>query len=409
MFLLFIVLVRCEDPYLRLEDIAFIVWSGYECISNRVYELSKTWFNLVPEVHVYTDFIPEGIVEKIEAECPNCNLIFHEMGFRGDYLVGSDFDNPYNHAQSRHLLTMVDIYESYPKKKWYFFCDDDAYVFPIKLLEFLQTKPGDLFGQSFYFIQETYRFFPSTDPTRTFLHGGPGVAYSNKIMENLVPNISMCQNIYSVSKMGSDIKISGCFALIHGLQWYKRPISFLPIGYFCSNTPDHMIRYDRISDETMTYHTVQPNHTPVIWRSHASSWKDRTNTTLLSNWESISTLESRTEIGGPGRFMRFNFGFSIKYGNSQFHATSSPVPIFDEDDVDHDEPLLYEQTFESGIVLQYICDSSIDKGDFAIMGFLNDGRFGSKISVKCPRPQRMPYSRKHGEHIIIKQIVPDYL
>ena len=398
-FLFFFLSLEEPDPNITFDDIVFVVWSGKECIGTRIRELAKSWYNLIPEVHVYTDYIDEKEADIITNENPHLKIIFHCTEMRGDYLIGSAFENPYNHAQSRHLLSIVDIYGIYPNKKWYFFCDDDCYVIPNRVLDLCKRLEGKLFGQTFYFIEETYKFFPSKDPTRTFQHGGPGVIMANDFISSVVPYIMDCNSIYQCSIMGSDIKLSACYGRIFGLRewYYRKDYSTNTFGYFNSNRPEHNIQWGGIPEHAMTYHLILPPDTILIRKSHYSEWKDNKNRSLYVDWGDMMMQDMQISLGHQDYEFQFNFWYSIRKSNFLLYPLDTPKPIFSSKDKEREMPIAYEQEYPGNLTVRVNCDQNKQSMDPYQDGFLSIPRSGPVIYMKCPYPQE--FKINHIEHI----------
>lgn len=393
------------DPSVTLDDIVWVVWSGKECLATRVNQLSKAWFMLVPHVHVYTDFADEDVLENITKSNPHVNITFHLTQLRGEYLIGSAFETPYNLAQSRHILSMADIYQLYPNKKWYFFCDDDCYLEPSKVLRMCQTVYGTQFGMSYYFIEETYKFFPGTNPTRTFHHGGPGIAVTHQLMEKAGPRLMECDSIYRASKLGSDIRLSACYGRIFGLrEWYYRGFEANTYGFFNSNTPDHNIFWEsEMNERILSYHLIQQNDTIKIWKSHVSMWKDSKNQTLHTDWSNIMLQNMPLDIGAQGNTFLFIFWYALRLNKVNYYPVSNPQPIFKDNDSRRTDPIGYEQEYENGIKILLLCDN--ERADEPVQsGFLPPPNTGATISYKCPRPAPLINNNENPQ--VDKVIIP---
>lgn len=389
LFFIYKALSYTSDPTVTMDDIVFVVWSGKECLPTRVYQLAQAWYGLVPHVHVYTDEADESIMNNITNSNPHLSITFHITQMRGDYLIGSYFENPYNHAQSRHILSMYDIYNLYPNKKWYFFCDDDCYVLPTKVLELCRTAAGNVFGMTYYFIDETYKFFPSGDPTRTFHHGGPGIAVTHQFMVKIAPHLMECNSIYQASKLGSDIRLSACYGRIFGLrEWYYRTGESSAFGMFNSNTPDRNIDYSHdIPERTLSFHLIQPQDTIKTWKSHISTWNDQSNTSLYVDWSPIALQRMDIDLGNVGYTMEFYIWYCLRYESKNYYPIGNPKPIFRPGDKFLKDPIAYEQEYENGFRIRLNCDA--DRGDDLIQeGFAEPPIWGATLSMKCPKPTK---------------------
>jgi hypothetical protein len=100
--------------------------------------MSRTWYELVPEVNVYSDALPDYTWRPFEAS-KRSNVFFHQTGAFGHALEGSNYRSKWDYAQSRHLSAMSDLYFRYLTKKFCFFCGDDTFVNPTNLLSALSA------------------------------------------------------------------------------------------------------------------------------------------------------------------------------------------------------------------------------------------------------------------------------
>ena len=138
----------CFIVPLSLDDLSFGIWTGIETFDTRMISLSKTWLQLIPEIHVYSDEIPLNSSELIVSSSNHLNIKFHEIPLKSHHLIGTKFSGKWNSVQSRHLFAVVDLYKRNPDKTWYILGDDDTFCFPEALIDFLSNKDLYLFKKS---------------------------------------------------------------------------------------------------------------------------------------------------------------------------------------------------------------------------------------------------------------------
>jgi hypothetical protein len=127
---------------LTFDEIGLIVLSGSDFVSTRVAPMSHTWFQLVPEVHVYTDTVPDSAWPLLETNARS-NMIFHLTDAYPRHLVGTEWEDKWQNAQTRHLHAIADFYERYPDKKFYMVVDDDTFVLPDNVLSVFENVDPD--------------------------------------------------------------------------------------------------------------------------------------------------------------------------------------------------------------------------------------------------------------------------
>ena len=69
---------------ISLRNIAFGLWTGKETFDSRVIPLSKTWLQLIPEIHIYTDSISNSSLAKVTSHI-NANI--HQIPIMSHFLI----------------------------------------------------------------------------------------------------------------------------------------------------------------------------------------------------------------------------------------------------------------------------------------------------------------------------------
>ena len=198
--------------------------------------------------------------------------------------------------------------------------------------------------------------------------------------------------------MGSDIKLSACYARIFGAkEWYYRKEHSTPTyGYFNSNNPEYNIHFGNIPEKSMTYHLVLPPDTVLIKNSHYSEWKDANNRSMYVDWGKIMMLGMRISLGQPNYDFDYNFWYSIRRDEFVSYPLGKPKPIFRRGDSEMINPIAYEQDYPGNLTVRVNCENR-DEMDPYQDGFLSLPRIGPVIYMKCPKPQI--FSTSHIDHI----------
>lgn len=182
---------------LHVEDVAFGVLSCGRYLNTRVRAQQQTWLRQVPNVIVFSDAAAdenlglEVVVQRLDVE-------------PGEMLLN-------NSGPRRALPAVKGLYKHYPHVKWYFFTDDDTYVYVSNLLrEVLEERNSSdphYVGWG-YHTHYTYGVPPGMYTPRTAI-GGAGFAISHGLMVKLAPRIPHCRRAYTWNWQG-DSRIAQC-------------------------------------------------------------------------------------------------------------------------------------------------------------------------------------------------------
>jgi hypothetical protein len=143
---------------LTIDDIAIAVQSNVRYIEQLILPMSQTWYQLVPEVDVYTDALDEAALAAFGANSRS-HVFFHVLSGFGGVHIGTRFAAGWDLAQSRHLHAIADLYDRHPHKSFYFICDDDTFVLPANLVRSLDGLDAD--GVAVYGLVYGVREFAS--------------------------------------------------------------------------------------------------------------------------------------------------------------------------------------------------------------------------------------------------------
>jgi hypothetical protein len=198
---------------LALEDIAISIITTGRLIIPRIVPMARAWYQLVPEIHLYTDTMPESAWSDLLSN-HRCNIIFHMTNHTAHHLVGTRLDIGWNVGASRYLDEVADFWERNPGKKWYIVADDDTFLIPKNLIKALQPLNPDtpgVYGREYQAPWFGWGAFPDsafTDPR--FMHGGAGLIMSRAMMNFVGPRLRNCSDYLEIPNLGADIRLSAC-------------------------------------------------------------------------------------------------------------------------------------------------------------------------------------------------------
>jgi hypothetical protein len=193
---------------LTIDDIAIAVQSNVHYIERLILPMSQTWFQLVPEVHVYTDALPDAALPPFMAN-PRSKVFFHVLSDFGQVHVGTRFSSGWDLAQSRHLHAIADLCDRHPHKSFYFICDDDTFVLPSNLVRSLEALDADslaVYGLVYGTREFASIFFRRPGPR--FNHGGAGIVVPRGMMAQVGPRLRTCSDAFEIAAMGSDMRLA---------------------------------------------------------------------------------------------------------------------------------------------------------------------------------------------------------
>ena len=395
---------------ISINDIAFGIWSGKKMLNSRVLGLAKTWIQLIPEMHVYSDFLPEDSIELIYNSSKHLNLYLHAIPTFAHYLVGTTFDDVWNHAQTRHLIAFSDLYNRFPNKKWYFLGDDDTFLFPNSITEHLSNFDSNemqIHGHLFFSFQELEIFFINHSYPHRFAQGGAGFFISQKMMNFIGPKILNCSSFYESFNFVSDIRISACIereSILNNLSKFDYYEGFPNIIH--NDIPEKSISKNFKNQKPITYHHIVPPLTERIWNSSYSTWTLNNNTDVFVDWSHITMSEFFSEIGNKGNFMFFQWGYQLgftsnKESKNNLKALTQLEPIFNNNLKENIK--YYYQIYENNILIKYFCNNNISKGELIFHSFYIDSNYeGSNYLIYCEKPQQFLYNYNNSSpyHIL---------
>ena len=379
------------DENLTFDDFAFGIWTGEKMLKKRVYDLAKTWIKLMPQIDIYSDYINDKDALEILNTSNHLNITFHSIPTFAHHLFGTSFDNVWNHAQSRHLIAFHDLYQRYPNKKWYFLGDDDTFLLPDGIISTLKNYSynerqiiGHLFG-NFPFLS---KFFQSGKKVYDFAQGGAGFFVSKAMMDYVAPHIIDCSSFYESYNFVSDTRISACIDFLDVINNITRDESpYVNLDYLIhGDKPEESNLKNEYTQRPISYHHIVPPYTEIMWNATFSRWNAKNGTEMLVEWTHVATSKFYTEVGRRNNFMEFIWGYQLcsNLHMERFMSVSQLEPIFENDE---EIPKSYVQKYEGNITMKYLCDDTIEFGEFVFDSFLPIEEQGSTYRVRCENPR----------------------
>jgi hypothetical protein len=391
------VLLLCER--VTLNDIAIGIWSGVEVFHERVVPMSWTWFTLVPSVHVYSDELRNSSLELILNGTNHLNVHFHETPTFAHYMVGTQWDNKWNNVQNRHLYALGDLYFREPTRKWYFLGDDDTFLYPNVLCDFLSDcNETNIHGRIFFAFEHVNFAFRHPDATHIFVQGGAGIVIPHDVMSRLAAKMENCTQIFSGVNFPSDMRLAACLERLFNYSVVPGPpgIFLFPLGAFNSDTP--MKERAVAGRPPITYHHIVPPLVNELWMAAFSVWTDAADVDHFVDWSWLTMKEIRFELGTVGFWVDFQFGFRIYFagerGGKQLRVLSQPEPVFE--DRERLVPKRFVQRFEGGFEIVYQCDEALENQTIVFDSFLLP-EDGCVFRVLCPPVRTFPVTHPGTE------------
>ncbi|KAH0786387.1 hypothetical protein GPJ56_009773 [Histomonas meleagridis] len=382
---------------LNISDLVFGVWSGREYTTRRVVSQAGTWFQLVPEVHVYSDEFYNESLEMVINENVHSNIVFHDFGHKGNHLMGTEWEHRWYYAQTRHLLTMADLYERFPNKKWYIWADDDTYLYPNSILDFLSAYNSSdflVFGVIYCTWNNVGDLIKPHRSCHPFAQGGAGVFFSHKMMSSVGPYLRNCSEMFNDPNFAGSMRLAVCIERFVGYEHWN-------IGDYARNlsprlhSGNPLLETENGVKEPLSFHRMRHVLLYQIWNATESIWADSDGIDWNIDWDHITMSKFHINIGNNNKPMILHWGFRIRFEHTKdkyFYAVTRPEPVFDSNDRKRLNPKKFRQRFEGNITLQFVCNDDYEKGEMAFESYLFPNEEGTSFYVKCNQPKRFYYT-----------------
>ena len=376
------------------DDLVFGVWSGREYTTRRVVSQAATWMQLVPEVHVYSDQFLDGSIECVLNESNLTNIVFHEFGHKGGHLVGSEWQHRWYYAQTRHLLTMADLYERFPDKMWYVWGDDDTYFYPEGIVEFLSDKdPNELkvFGVVYCAWDSVASIIKPVRSCHPFCQGGAGAFFSHKLMSSIAPYLRNCSEMFNDPNFAGSMRLAVCIERFLGVDKWNIGEGAENLQRLHSQNP--LIESENGVSRPLSFHRMRHVLLYQIWNATESIWVDGSGATRHVNWDNITMSTHRITIGNDRKHMTLHWGFRFRYNflkSDYIYAVSRPEPVFAAGDTAKVTPIMYTQHFEGNVTFRYICDPTLESNEMVFDSYLGPDTDGTAFRIYCQPSKLFP-------------------
>ena len=390
--MLFWICLFYPRPIHELEDndIGYIISTGENVLEQRIGALTRTWFQFIPEVHVYSERINETLVKKIISQNNHVNIIFHELNIISHALIGSQRADQkemtqWNMAQHRHIPYIVDGIKFMPQKKWYMLLDDDTFLLPDSIPLFLTAhinEKDSIYGLMWAPFIELNRFFLKENEFHVMAQGGAGVFISAPILQNISSFLLQCNDQITGFNFPSDIRLSICLERFYGNS----------IFHHYHYIEDNLIHGDRVEKSfprhsidnwTITFHHISPKNTDQLFNASTSRWTDNFNHDRYISWSHIAFSEEIFELEA-GKVLRMIWGYKLYFDQTEFATTleymkrdynnqkqkniisivaiSQLESIFEENNHEKIQPIRFVQHYSGNITLFFNCDPLVGLG-----------------------------------------------
>jgi hypothetical protein len=379
-----------------LDDIVIGIFSGSRMMESRILPMSWSWYQLVPSVHVLTDYVPESTWLNILSN-RRCNLFFHATDAFAHPLVGTEWGDVWHSVQVRHLYGVAELYDRFPDKQFYFICDDDTFLLPSNLLSLIVTQslnPSDthIYGLAYAVPPYMKPFFVS-DPNSqaSFVHGGAGMLITQGLMRVVGSRLRNCSDIFGLARIGSDARISACARRV-GLQTEpeKMCTGFNP-------QPPMAVMNTFGGESPITFHKIVKEQVGEIFRTIVTESGDG-----FYDWQNFAFRTNSVELGGTSRWLRLVFGWAIC--TEEIPTCAQAITQIE---ITSRHGAMFRQRFNSDVVVYLRCNEMIQGGEIRYVAGLPPPEYGFMLEVICPRLQ--PFvNRSNGTKQITFETVGYY-
>jgi len=379
-----------------IQKIGFCSWSGHNCILDRILPNSQTWYQFLPEVHVYTESMPKDSEKTVMNSNNHLNLKFHILPLRTFALIGTEFDTEWNHAQSRHIVAIDHFYRNNKDKEWYAIFDDDTYIFVENLLRFLDDKNSSIpvvYGVSYGAVSYAGPFF-KTNGYHSFIHGGSSIIMSKAFIEKVGSYFLNCSAIFNLANVGSDIRLGMCMERYIGPQY--NDLLKPDVNRFFPDIPENVVDKRNEHKPQITYHHIHTDRAFWMWNCSTSMWTSKQGEDLYIDWSIFSTQPYEVSIDRDGQLMKFHWGYKICFDSIDkpncFRSKSPIIPQFKNDDNSRDDPQMFTQSFENDLKVIYKCDKDMQPGDVAQERYFSGEESGFVLRAHCYKPKKFMHN-----------------
>lgn len=383
-----------------LDDMAFGVWTGGNVFFSRAIELAKTWFQFVPQMDLYTDFIPKKGYKSIYKASNHLNLYIHVTPTFDDFLKYTSNYYLWGAVQNRHLFTIYNIYKRYPNKKWYVICDDDTVIQPNLIPYFLDLfnyshKIPVLIGNPYLHLGYLSKY-AHDDKIACFVQGGAGMIFSQSLMKDVSNEIMNCSIMKQAPKYPSDIRLIHCINEIYA-YWNETHQNETKNVNVIGNSKGWLSGLELENKKSkkngtsfMSYHKIKGSDYSLVYNATYSIWKDSNNQKRYCDFSFLTGSITNVQFLNRNQITKIMFGMKIHLFNFTdcIKAISPFIPIFDKNDKQHIQPISFTQKYENDFEITLLCNDNLNNDEFILDSFYPVGKKGMFYAVKCPKSRK---------------------
>jgi hypothetical protein len=382
---MFLFLSHVYSSPVNISQIGFCVWSGKNCIESRILPNAQTFYQFLPEVTVYSEDFPKGSIEKIISQNNHVNIKFRHLNLQTFVLYGTEFDTPWNHAQSRILVSMHDFYTNNPDKDWYIFFDDDTYIFTETLLDFLEKKdPNEdaMYGVTYGVATYSSPFFKDPHKWHSFVHGGSSIIISKSFLKRVSQKLLQCNAIFDLANVGSDIRFAICLSRYFSdrngdYEDYLKP----DVYRFFPDTPENREDTRTKIYPQITYHHIVNERASRMFNSSIARLRTKEGEDVYMDFSIYSTLPYEFVLNDK-RAHRFYFGYMLAHSDMT-HGYARAISEL-KPNTNEGKPDFFIQEFERGGRVKYICDDELERGEITQEYHPPQNNLTLTVRIHCP-------------------------
>lgn len=386
--ILFLAILATSTFNITYDDVGVAVWSGYECIKDRMVAACKTWIKSFPEVSIYSDFYPRGSKEMLQKLAYPTKLVFFELGdCRQHY-----FATAWQRAQPRFVKSMEHFYRYNKSKKFYFFCDDDSFPIARNLIRYLRgvnPQHSKVIGR-LYCSWNIVLFGvnkPFNDTCVFFAQGGAGVVVSNKYFARIVDDLAACNKKFNKRKYAGSMRFAKCSWDKFGDEWTIDEILIKGNDRFHSNNPFIMLETGHNLDNyPVNFHKMEPDELyQVSWATRSLFNLPNSKEPRFTDWTDFTGHTYNISINAKRHMLHLTFGLVLALNQNPQSwlqkATTQLEPIFDGNT---DKVTGYEQQFGLGFTLELHCNEGYLGNDLMFDFIEYKDKVRAHMILRCP-------------------------
>ncbi|EAY19764.1 hypothetical protein TVAG_178080 [Trichomonas vaginalis G3] len=355
---------------ISIDDVSINIWSGYECIHDRIVAQSQTWIRHFPDVNIFTDYFPRKYYSKIVDIAKPSKIHIHELGNCARHLWRP---NGWERAQPRFVKSMDESFNQNSSKKWYAFLDDDSYISRDTLIDivsrFNESEPI-VIGKFYCAWPDVVFGKDHSQDCLSFPQGGAGVVISNSMMKLLKPHFLECNKKYNDRHYAGSMRFAKCISdYIDPETWkFGKGIQNFKSQFF-SRPPLMEIEDGLCNRPPATFHKLLPKEILFAHNGMYSQWTNSRNEENYVSWSRYACRKIKIpyENNFDEIFLRFGYALTEDSKNSILSKAVSPIyPTFEVDSIFNETqvPKVYQQEFSGSVHATFHCCDECDNVTF---------------------------------------------